>query len=230
MKISLNNDVYGTCQTDIINIGMPTVFVDISSTSTGISYKESELAEKIFSVSNEKFNSEHGLYHPRTSQQIQLGFVGFDPMSKQNFISSVISELDNLDDFNCYPILFETPGLIPIEFPLKRFVYYTDHIYNFSCTISLCDEKRIIDTNILENYADNSTAGCIKVVVDGTKKCWDKVDDYTDVFFEVLSVNPNWSLWITPKPDLIVHKSDQLLSDIIEETLYRGYNILANGY
>lgn len=230
MKINLVNEVYGTNQTDIINIGMPTIFVELSNSSTGISYKETELAEMAFAIATNKFGSEHGLYHPRTSQQIQFCFTGADPMAKQNFISSTISELDNLDDFNCYPILIESSGTIPIEFPLKRFIYYTDHIYNFSCTIPICDKKCTIDTNVLENYADNSTSGCIKLIVDGTTNCWDRVDEHTDDLYEVLDVNPNWSLWIVPKPHLIEHKGDQLMNDIIDETLRRGYNILSNGY
>lgn len=230
MKLNLTKEVYGTNQTDIINIGMPTIFIDISNTSTDISYKEAELAKQIFGVTLEQFGSEHGLYHPRTSQQVQVSFIGADPMSKQDFISRVINELDNYDDFNCYPILIETPGIIPIEFPLKRFIYYTDHIYNFSCTIPAYHKNWSINTNILENYADNSTSGCIKLEVDGSKTCWDKIDEHTDSLYEVLSVNPDWSLWIMPKPDLFEHRGDQLMSDIIEETLYRGYNILSNGY
>ncbi len=230
MKINLSTDVYGTNQVDIINIGMPTIFIEISNLSTNISYKERILAEKIFEISMKQFGSESGLYHPRTSQQIQVCFTGFDPMTKQDFISSTINELDNLDDFNCYPILINSPGDKPIDFSLKRFIYYTDHIYNFSCTLPIYDKKCIINTDIIENYADNSTAGCIKLVVDGSESCWDRVDDYTDELFNVLSVNANWSLWITPKDKLIEHKNDQLMADIIAITLGRGYNILSNGY
>lgn len=230
MKTNLITEIYGTNQTDIINIGMPTIFVELSNSATGISYKESELAEMAFAIATNKFGSEHGLYHPRTSQQIQFCFAGADPMTKQNFISNTISELDNLDDFNCYPVLIETTGIVPIEFPLKRFIYYTDHIYNFSCTISMCGKKCIIDNKILENYADNSSAGCIKLIVDGSKLSWDRVDEHTDALFEVLDINSNWSLWIEPKRNLIEHKGDQLMSDIIDETLRRGYNILSNGY
>lgn len=226
MKINLKSNCYATNQTGVINIGMPTIFVPISNTNNNFTFSEDQLAEQIFNLAKTTFGINQGFYHPRTIQQIQICFTGDDPMNKQNVIADLTNALDKLDDINCFPVLIESNGNVPIEFPLKRFVYYSDHIFNFSCSIPLNKKKIQLDISTLENYADNSTAGCVQFVVDGSTWCWDKLDELTDSLYSIVEVNPNWSFWVKPKVELL-HNA-QLISDIIDETLLRGFNILTN--
>lgn len=213
MKIKLNCDITYSYQSDCVNAGMPTVFISLSSDNKTLVYSEEELADTIINSTKKYFNTEFGLYHPQTGQQILLNFIGDDVLQQQDQITEIINAIDKRVDFVGYPIQINTNKLIPINYSLKKFIYFSIHPFTF---VYNTDLKPEIDMDIINNYADNSETGVISIEHDGSDASWSKLDKLTDSFAEIVDINQNWALWIKPKT------SD---NETISKSLYRGYNV-----
>jgi hypothetical protein len=213
MKIKLNCAITYSYQTECINTGMPTVFISLSSDNKQFTCSEDVIADIIINSTKNIFNSNDGLYHPQTGQQILLNFVGDNVLQNQDQITEIINAIDKRVDFVGYPIQINTNKLIPITYSLKKFIYFSVHPFTF---VYNTDLKPEIDMDIINNYADNSETGAIVIEHDGTDMIWKKLDEITDDLVDVVDMNRNWALWIKPTaPE----------TSVIEESLFRGFNV-----
>lgn len=196
-------------------------------------YTEITAAEEIMRIARERFGATNGMYHPRTGQQIQLCFTGGEPMLQQKTMVEVTNALDALDVYNFYPISIETNGTVEIKQSFKEFIYFTNHPINIACSpklFTVSGEKNKVNMDIISNYADNSDSGCIKVVINGTKECWDELDSYTDDFASLMDINPGWSLFVMPVGATVSQQTGISVATIANEAMLRGYNVATRNH
>ena len=82
---------------------------------------------------------------------------------------------------------------------------------------------KAIKPEVVENYWDLSKKGQLKFVVNGTKECWEEVEDVIRLF---RSRGINYPIWIMPIGATEETQKEEA-GKIATETLKRGYKVSA---
>lgn len=174
----------------------------------------------------------HGSFiHPATLQETHMVFTGGEPMLKntQPGMIGVLDEFakrDNMPNF----VTVETNGTRPIT---DEFADYINRCYTrcegkewyWSISPKLWStagekSKKAIQPEVVGKYAEVSSRGQLKFVVNGTDESWREVEENTKLFREAGCNFPVWIMGVGGTFEGLV----QTEASIADEAIQRGYN------
>jgi len=160
-------------------------------------------------------------------------FTGGEPLMKHGQECSVAIMQRWIDERN-YPrsVTYETNGTQELTDDFIRFwqeyrdVWGSELFYSVSPKLwSVAGEKakRAIKPEIVATYQQCSNKGQLKFVVNGTKECWDELEEVIEQFrFHGV----NWPVWIMPV-GATVEGQKLVDADVATEAFKRGFNVSA---
>lgn len=245
MKIRLS-EIFTSVQSEGRFTGMPTIFVKFfggnlkcdgfgqkcpTDPSTYLlTYNESGVVDEILRIGREDLGLRlvEGEYHIdswkhiQTRMPAQICFTGGEPMMQQKAIIAILSELERRS-LNPIQVTIETNATKEIIQPFDANLY-TKHIH-MSCSpklFSVSGEEDAIDLGALSSYINYADSGAIKFVHNGSQEAWDEIDFYIYALRSLIQGQP-WQLWITPVGSVLESQSPDFLSQIVTESLKRGF-------
>jgi|TARA_R110000851_G_scaffold246063_3_gene398783 7-carboxy-7-deazaguanine synthase len=185
------------------------------------------LADKVRESFKNKWNA--GMWLNR-----HMCFTGGEPMMKtaqQCSMDMMKYWIDQRD----YPrsVTYETNGTKEIEtsdyinfwqeyrdvWGSELFISCSPKLY----TVSGEESKRAIRPDIVNSYQEFAHSGQLKFVVNGTKECWDELEDTIEQF---RYAGVNWPVWIMPV-GATVEGQELVAADVATEAFKRGFNVSA---
>lgn len=185
-----------------------------------------EIADKVKEAFTNKWNA--GQWFNR-----HMCFTGGEPLMKHGQECSVAMMEKWIDERN-YPrsVTYETNGTQELTDNFIRFwqeyrdVWGSELFYSVSPKLwSVAGEKakRAIKPEIVASYQQCSNRGQLKFVVNGTKECWDELEEVIEQFrFHGV----NWPVWIMPV-GATVEGQKLVDADVATEAFKRGFNVSA---
>ena len=184
------------------------------------------------------------LYQLMYDNRTHVAFTGGEPMMKagQKNIVKVIEHLkDNftVDNHRGYltNVTFETNGTRPIIDELKLLIkrdiiqHKTEYFFSVSPKIwSTSGEKDRICPEIVKGYYDarntvpSNSSGQLKFVCNGTNDSWNEIEDAIKQFRDA---GVYWPIWIMPVGATEESQNEDIVAEIAEETMDRGWNVAA---
>lgn len=160
-----------------------------------------------------------------TFRNYHMAFTGDDSMTSQLAIADIMRTF-RLQWDDPKNVTIETNGT---QMPIEEFVEVFTNTGLFpgklfwSCSPELCTSgktwEEAIKPDVLWQYHLINKKGQLKYVVDGTDKCWDKVEKVTELYREA---GVTWPVFIMPMGATVKEQQK-----ICEQTLDRGYNFSA---
>lgn len=185
-----------------------------------------EIADKVKEAFTNEWNA--GQWFNR-----HMCFTGGEPLMKHGQECSVAMMEKWIDERN-YPrsVTYETNGTQELTDNFIRFwqeyrdVWGSELFYSVSPKLwSVAGEKakRAIKPEIVASYQQCSNRGQLKFVVNGTKECWDELEEVIEQFrFHGV----NWPVWIMPV-GATVEGQKLVDADVATEAFKRGFNVSA---
>lgn len=189
----------------------------------------SEICDKIQSILKHESNPEGLFLHPKTGQDHHLCFTGGEPMINQEAIVDIMGEFDRRGNIP-KNVTVETNGTKPFSKKAKLDEYIHNYISNggkwfWSCSPKLWStsgEKpsRAIKSKVVGSYAEVSSFGQLKYVVNGHPDSWSEVEGYTKLFREQ---GVKWPVFIMACGATKESQETDQTASIAIEALKRGY-------
>lgn len=170
--------------------------------------------------------------NPMGRQDIHLCFTGGEPLMKRSQVA-VTEIMSALRIYGRMPnnITFETNGTQPLS---ENFV---EHFHNRGLfpgnifwsispklfTVSGEKREKAIKPTVLKTYRMLSKYGQLKFVMNGSKECWDELDEVLPSFREA---GIDYPVWIMPV-GATVEDQYKDAGDVANMALERGYNVSA---
>jgi 7-carboxy-7-deazaguanine synthase len=185
------------------------------------------IADKVRESFKNKWNA--GMWLNR-----HMCFTGGEPLMKTGQQCSM-DMMKYWIDQRDYPrnVTYETNGTKEIE--TREFIDFWQEYRDvwgselfISCSPKLWnvsgeESKRAIRPDIVTTYQEFCHSGQLKFVVNGTKECWDELEEVVEQFrFHGV----NWPVWIMPV-GATVEGQDLVAADVATEAFKRGFNVSA---
>jgi len=199
----------------------------------------SEIVDKLTNEMKSEFNPDGLFKHARSLQETHMAFTGGEPMMSQHAIDAIIREFTSRDNCPAF-VTIETNGTQKLKDATKELINLhsmtsefggfvpdnrgrTEWFWSVSPKLSASGEKweDAIKPDILAEYSLLSNYGQLKYVVDGSKQCWEEVEEATNMYRKA---GVNFPVWIMPV-GATEEQQRNIAGDIATETIRRGYNI-----
>lgn len=170
---------------------------------------------------------------------IHMCFTGGEPLMPhaQHAIVAIMNHFQKIGQ-ECKSVTIESNGTqrIRLEFweyfknvnqvTPELFMSFSPKLY----TVSGEKRERAIKVDYLKEWNDHFENGQIKFVANGTKECWDEIDEVLALFKEA-GIN-NYPVWIMPLGGTLEGQEGKIeghipASEIADEALRRGYRVSA---
>ena len=158
-------------------------------------------------------------WHPRTGNNVILGFTGGEPLLYQNEMLAIHKELKDRGIRFDY-ITVETNGTKPLlyEFPEEFYFSVSPKLRSVSGEIDAVKPNVI---NMLLGNANTPNAGWLKFVVTSNPRCWEEIDECLD------KINFRGDIWVMPMGATAEQQLGDEITKIAEEAMKRGFHIAA---
>lgn len=186
-----------------------------------------QIAEQVQALLINEHNPNGQFQHSKTGQWTHMAFTGGEPMMSQTAIVDVLEEFRQAWN----PPKFVTIETNGTQAPRETFLnFFTNNgtfsgelFWSVSPKLSASGEKwkDAIKPKVVHKYRLLSTKGQLKYVVDGTKRCWDEVDEATDLFRKAHIEFPVWIMPVGAR----VEEQKEIQVRVAEEAIRRGYNV-----
>lgn len=154
--------------------------------------------------------------HPKTSNDVMLGFTGGEPLLYQKEIMEIYKELNERGIRFDY-ITVETNGTKPLlyEFPEEFYFSISPKLRSVSGEIDA------VKPHIINQIAAQNSAAWLKFVVTSDPRCWEEIDAALE------KIKYRGTIWVMPMGATAEQQMGDEIQKIAEEALKRGFHIAA---
>lgn len=189
-----------------------------------------ELVDSLISLGQTNLgltNHDNFWFHPVTKRPVQLCFTGGEPMLWQKQMREICIEFEKRGIMPPQ-ITVETNGTKPIKEFNKNNIGKTKLYFSISPKLfSVSGEKNAIKHEILKEYFQ-SHSGWLKFVVNGTKECWEELEQNMDKILPDLP--EDWDIWIMPSGATKEQQEAPSIAEISDEAMKRGYKVATRNH
>lgn len=200
-----------------------------------------EIANELEILLKNDFNPNGLFKHPKSNQWTHLALTGGEPMMNQTAIIELYKEFARRDNKPGY-MTIETNGTQKLREKFIKELFNevsdirlvtsgkilskpTELFWSVSPKLSTSGEswKNAIKPDVVKEYSELSPHGQLKFVVNGSERCWDEVEEATNIYRKH---GINFPVWIMPV-GATEESQRQIQAEVCEEACRRGYNTAA---
>lgn len=188
------------------------------------------IAERMIRAGSSEHNPLGKFVHPSSHQPIHACFTGGEPLMPhaQECTIGVVDEWVRRGNYPSF-ITFETNGTQKLSSEFFTFMTAVQEQLGIEIFFSVSpklwsvsgeEPSKAINPDVVAEYRELSPAGQLKFVSNGTKECWEEIDEVARRF-RLEGVNyPVWIMGVGGTKEGLVIKE----ADIAREAIARGYN------
>ena len=193
-------------------------------------YDEKAIADKLIDFMKHSTNPEGDWVHPHTGIDSQLCFTGGEPMMWQKAMEAIVKELV---DRNKAPklITIETNATKPIQQLTRDMIHYSGIDFHFAMSpklFTVSGEKDAVMPDIIASYIDAGYSHVVKFVANGSKECWDELDDAVDRIKK--ATDHKVDFWIMPVGATKDQQEHEYIATLSVEAMKRGFNVATRNH
>ena len=197
-------------------------------------YQAEDVADKLTEMMKHDTNPDGLWVHPQTKMDTQLCFTGGEPMMWQKAMDAIIAEYGKRDNLPKL-VTIETNATQKIQPFFAQLIDYSNIDFHFAMSpklFTVSGEKDVVDPEIIASYMRMGYSHVIKFVVNGTKECWEEVDQSVAKIREAAARYALFDpvFWIMPVGATKDQQEDVQVADISIEAMKRGFNIATRNH
>lgn len=198
-------------------------------------YQAEDIADKLMDMMKHPTNPEGLWAHPITGMDTQLCFTGGEPMMWQKAMVAVVDEFRKRNNLPKL-VTIETNATQKIQPFTQEMIDYSGIDFHFAMSpklFTVSGEKDVVKPDIIASYIRAGYSHVIKFVVNGTKECWEEVDEAVAKIKEYTFKNystKNVEFWVMPVGATKDQQEEEQVADISIEAMKRGFNVATRNH
>lgn len=193
-------------------------------------YTEQEIADQLIDMMRHSSNPEGDWVHPATGVDTQLCFTGGEPMMWQKAMDAILGEFRVRNKLPKL-VTIETNATKPIQPVFQDVLNYSGVDIHFAMSpklFTVSGEKDAIKPDIIASYIDAGYSHVVKFVVNGSKDCWEEVDDAVSKIKQ--AANSHVDFWVMPVGATKDQQEHEYVAELSVEAMKRGFNVATRNH
>ncbi len=193
-------------------------------------YNAIEVADQLTAMMTHTTNPQGNWTHPQTNVDTQLCFTGGEPMMWQKAMEAIVHEFKEQNNLPKL-VTIETNATKPIMPLMDQMIQYSGIDFHFAMSpklFTVSGEKDVVKPEVIASYIDAGYSHVVKFVVNGTKDCWEEVDDAVSKI--KAATDKKVDFWTMPVGATKDQQEEKQVADISIESMKRGFNVATRNH
>lgn len=193
-------------------------------------YTEQEIADRLIDMMKHSTNPDGEWVHPTTGVDTQLCFTGGEPMMWQKAMDAILGEFKARNKMPKL-ITIETNATKAIQPLFQDLINYSGVDIHFAMSpklFTVSGEKDAVKPEVIASYIDAGYSHVVKFVVNGSKECWEEVDDAVAKIKQ--ASNSHVDFWVMPVGATKDQQEHEYIAELSVEAMKRGFNVATRNH